>query len=208
MRLAHLRVDHLENPLALARRAPRFGWHVVVDEETGVVQEAYRITIHALALGSDGPGELVADTGRVTSAECVAVEVPGFTAEEGGDYAWTLQVWPAGGTDPLVSGGTFGIGVTSWQAPWVEPEQTPVVAEGPQGLSPAEIRAGTPTAPLTERLHPPRYLRHRFRLDTAPTRAGCASPARASTSRCSTAARSATACWRPGTRATTTPSRS
>src|SRR6185312_12036344 len=141
-------------------------------ERDGLVQEAYRITIRAVRPG-DGTedGLVVADTGRVGSAACVAVAVPGFQGQEGADYAWNVHVWFAGQAAPVAADGTFGIGITTWLAPWIEPEQRPVVAEGPVGLSLQAAAAGTPTGPLAERLHAPRYLRHRFRLDGAPVRA-------------------------------------
>jgi alpha-L-rhamnosidase len=168
VRVERMCVDHLEEPIALARRSPRFSWHLAADGQQAVIQRAYRITIRLAA----GDEPVVAHTDWVETADCVAVDVPGFVGDAGRDYSWTVQVKLTGAaTNDICGCSTFGLGVSSWQAPWIEPEQSPVIAEGPIGFSPAATAAGTPTGPLADRLHPPRYLRHRFRLYSLPARA-------------------------------------
>jgi alpha-L-rhamnosidase len=165
VRVERMCVDHLEEPIALARRSPRFSWHLAADGQQAVTQRAYRITIRLAA----GDEPVVAHTDWVETADCVAVDVPGFVGDAGRDYSWTVQVKLTGAaTNDICGCSTFGLGVSSWQAPWIEPEQSPVIAEGPIGFSPAATAAGTPTGPLADRLHPPRYLRHRFRLYSPP----------------------------------------
>ncbi|MFH8252912.1 family 78 glycoside hydrolase catalytic domain [Microbacterium sp. B2969] len=172
-RLDKLRVDHLKDPLALPVRSPRFSWQIAPGTNRDTTQRSYRIRIHRREPG-DAAGPLAADTGEVASPDSVTVRVPGFVGQEGADYTWTLEVWTSDAAR-LTSGGTFGIGIgiesTSWQAPWVEPEQDTVIAEGPLGLSPQAAEAGKPVLPLRDRLHPPRFLRHGFWLEKRPIRA-------------------------------------
>ncbi|MGN6198435.1 family 78 glycoside hydrolase catalytic domain [Humibacter sp.] len=166
--LTHLRVDHLENPLALARRSPRFAWRIDASDSEAVAQLVYRIVV------STSKGEPVADTGWVASADSVAVSVPGFEGEPGAEYEWDLSVRvgrDGEDTEEVHSRGSFGIGLDSWDAPWFEPQQEPVVEEGPLSIGPEAFAEAAATAPLAERLHPPRFLRQAFTLGADPVRA-------------------------------------
>ncbi|WP_226347273.1 alpha-L-rhamnosidase [Agilicoccus flavus] len=171
-RLGHLRVDDLREPLAIEPGRPRFGWHVLDPGGLGV-----RVSAHWIVVEEDRPAGAdtgpTTDTGWIDGPGGVAERVPGFTAAEGRDYAWTVRVRLEDGPE-LEAQGRFGVGVTSasggWSAPWLEPAQSPVVVEGPTGVGP-ELFAPREDTPPGERLHPPRYLRHRFTLRERPVRA-------------------------------------
>ncbi|GAB3794305.1 hypothetical protein GCM10028798_00590 [Humibacter antri] len=204
--LTHLRVDHLESPLALARRTPRFAWWIEASDSEAVAQQAYRIVV------STSKGEVVADTGWVASAGSVTVTVPGFEGVPGAEYGWELSVrlgcsggttsgdtsgtrhhpaahepgngthdaQPTGNAEPaahhdpaeeLHARGSFGIGLDSWNSPWFEPQQEPVVEEGPLALGPEAFAEAAVAGPPATRLHPPRYLRQAFTLDAVPLKA-------------------------------------
>lgn len=166
--LDRLRADHLDSPVALARTAPRLAWQVVAEGWTGVAQAAYRIAIAEAATGA-----VVADTGVVSSIDCVGVTVPGFEGTPGAAYEWTLEVALTTG-ETLSAGSTFGIARTDWIAPWVEPSQADVVVEGPENPRPDLVVAAVEAiegVPLKQRLHPPRLLRHDFTLESRPLRA-------------------------------------
>lgn len=169
--LEHLRVDHLSSPLALARTQPRFSWRVALDatQNAAVVQEAYQIIVRATPPGREPT--IVADSGRIQSADCVAVPLAGFKGEPGQDYTWTLQVWLCDQAEPLRAEDRFGIARQGWGSPWAEPEQQPVVPDGPTAHTPEEFAKAAAAPPLAERLHPPRLLRQEFHLDSAPVRA-------------------------------------
>lgn len=167
--LAHLRVDHLDAPAALGRTAPGFSWHIDPGTRSGVAQASYRLTI----TDADA-NRLVADTGVVASEDCIGIRVPGFEGRHGACYVWRVEVGLAGDPVPLTGASTFGIAHQGWQAPWIEPRQTPVVKEGPTNPRPDLVAAACESVegvPLSERLHPPRRLRHGFTLPARPRRA-------------------------------------
>ncbi len=176
-RLTHLRVDHLEAPIALARSAPAFSWRIEAPGLAGLSQAGWRIVI----TDSDS-GRLVADSGIVASVDCIAVRVPGFDGQPGAHYHWQLEVWLTGEMtgEMAAEGGrltatsSFGIAHRGWAAPWIEPRQQRVLAEGPTNPHPdlvAAACAAVQGVPLAQRLHPPRRLRHAFTLPTRPRRA-------------------------------------
>jgi alpha-L-rhamnosidase len=168
--LSHLRADHLERPLALRRRTPRLTWRI--DGEGAAAQAAWRVVL-------SGPSHH--DTGWVDATTPAAdlaglPRLPGFdgfdgfTGEPGAEYRWDLSVRLADGT-VLEASSTFGIGVGDIAPNWVEPEQEPVLEEGPTTFGPEVFGAVASTIPPGDRLHPPRLLRHEFDLAAAPVRA-------------------------------------
>lgn len=167
--LTHLRVDHLEAPIALARAAPGFSWRIAAPGRAGVAQAAYRLVLTEAA-----SNDVAADTGVVFSDACIAIVVPGFTARDGADYRWRLTVWLAGEDTPLSASSSFGVAHRGWAAPWIEPRQDRVIAEGPTNPHPEAVAAACAAVqgvPLAQRLRPPRRLRHAFALRAAPRRA-------------------------------------
>ncbi|MDN4476808.1 family 78 glycoside hydrolase catalytic domain [Demequina sp. SYSU T00192] len=165
--LTHLRVDHLDSPLALSRNSPGFAWRIEAGAREGVAQSSYRIVL------TDLDGAVAADTGTVASDACVAVEVPGFAGRRGAAYSWSVEATLTDGT-VLTAASSFGIAHDGWKAPWIEPAQERVVAEGPTNPRPDLVAASVEKVagvPLAERLHPPRRLRHAFTLPRAPRRA-------------------------------------
>ncbi len=156
--LTHLRADHLENPLALRRTTPRLSWNV-----EGGTPTAHRILLSPTAGGQTH------DTGWISGA-VPAIVPAGFTGEPGTDYRWELSVRLDDGT-VLDAASTFGIGVSDIAPAWVEPQQEPVIVEGPTSVGPEAFAAVADTTPPAERLHPPRLLRHAFTLPSAPVRA-------------------------------------
>ena len=168
-RVTHLRTDHLDAPIALTRVSPGFSWRIEAPGRAGLAQAAYRIVIADVA-----SAHIAADTGVVSSDTCIAVRVPGFEGRPGADYRWRVDVWLAGVNASLNAASTFGIAHRDWVAPWIEPRQERVVAEGPTNPRPdlvAAACAAVEGVPLTRRLHPPRRLRDAFTLRSLPRRA-------------------------------------
>ncbi|MDN4473824.1 alpha-L-rhamnosidase [Demequina zhanjiangensis] len=168
-RLHRLTVDHLEAPHAVTRTAPRFAWQVRADGGAGVAQASFRIRVVDLVEGLE-----VHDTGQVESSQSVGVALDGFEARPGGRYEWTLDVQLNQGLAPLTATARFGVAHRDWSAPWIEPQQQPVVAEGPTNPRPDLVVDAVKTVegvPLSDRLHPPRRLRHEFTLAAAPRHA-------------------------------------
>ncbi|MGN7862799.1 family 78 glycoside hydrolase catalytic domain [Microbacterium sp. 22303] len=160
--LSDLRADHLENPLALRRAAPRLTWRVRA-EDAGSAPRAHRIRI------TSADGELAHDSGWIDS-DATALEPVDFAGTPGADYRWQLTVRDAGGGVVEASAG-FGIGLAEWDAPWAEPEQERVLAEGPLAIGPETFAPAEDATPPGERLHPPRHLRQEFDLPAAPVSA-------------------------------------
>ena len=167
--LARLRVDHLEAPAALARISPGFSWRIEAPGRTGVSQAAYRIVVR------ESPSErVVADTGVVDSGDCIGVLAAGFEGRPGAAYRWSVEVWLAGHDAPLTAESAFGIAHHGWSAPWIEPRQERVIAEGPTNPHPGAVASACESVqgvPMARRLHPPRRLRHEFALVRKPCRA-------------------------------------
>ncbi|MCE4025435.1 glycoside hydrolase family 78 protein [Microbacterium sp. Au-Mic1] len=160
--LSDLRADHLENPLALRRVTPRLTWRVRA-EGTATAPRAHRIRI------TSAEGRHAHDSGWIESDE-TSLEPDGFTGVPGTDYRWQLDVRDADGGVTEASAG-FGIGLADWDAPWVEPAQERVLAEGPLAIGPETFAPASDATPPGERLHPPRYLRQEFDLPAAPVSA-------------------------------------
>lgn len=160
--LSDLRADHLENPLALRRVTPRLTWRVRA-EGTATAPRAHRIRI------TSAEGRHAHDSGWIESDE-TSLEPDGFTGLPGTDYRWQLDVRDADGGVIEASAG-FGIGLADWDAPWVEPAQERVLAEGPLAIGPETFAPASDATPPGERLHPPRYLRQEFDLPAAPVSA-------------------------------------
>ncbi|QDZ15714.1 alpha-L-rhamnosidase [Humibacter ginsenosidimutans] len=171
--LDRLRVDHLDRPMAIARCSPAFFWHVVADDAddaSTLGQAGYRIRILEAANGRVA-GEPVADTDWIDAADSVAVSVPGFVGEPGTEYTWELAVRLAGDEREVRASGKFGIGLDTWDAPWFEPRQEPVLVEGPMTLGPDSFAPAAGAPAPSERLHPPRFLRQEFTITEAPVAA-------------------------------------
>lgn len=160
--LSDLRADHLENPLALRRVTPRLTWRVRA-EGTASAPRAHRIRITAT------DGAVAHDSGWIDS-DATALEAVDFEGAPGSDYRWHLAVRDADGAEVEASAG-FGIGLADWDAPWAEPVQERVLAEGPLEIGPEVFAPAADAAPPGERLHPPRHLRQAFDLPAAPVSA-------------------------------------
>ncbi len=95
-----LRVDNVVNPLA-AGSAPTLSWKL----RSGDRQTAYRILVASSPRLLAEHRADVWDSGRVASADSVAVPYRGPAADVGKRNYWTVEVWGARGGSP-VRGGT------------------------------------------------------------------------------------------------------
>ncbi|MEV3859392.1 family 78 glycoside hydrolase catalytic domain [Streptomyces sp. NPDC050095] len=89
-----LTVEHRTSPLGSDAVRPRFGWRLD-STRRGLAQGAYRIQV------ASSPGRLaradVWDSGRVTSADSVAVLYDGPRLRPSTRYFWTVSVWDTKG---------------------------------------------------------------------------------------------------------------
>lgn len=121
-----LTVEHRTDPLGVDATRPRFGWRVR-STARGTSQGSYRNLVASSPDRPTGARADVWDSGRVPSAESVAVRHAGRTLQASTRYHWTVIVWDAEGrrvgTAPAASFETGLMstdGVTGWDgAQWI-----------------------------------------------------------------------------------------
>ncbi len=132
-RLAKLRVNSVEAPLAVDEANPVFSWQMV-SGRTGARQEAYQIRVYQLPAMA---GENCCwDSGRVESSQSVGICYPKEAArlEAERNYRWELTVWDETGSK-LEAGSTFatglmGEGLPAWHgAAWIGSDEIAFAAE-------------------------------------------------------------------------------
>lgn len=116
--ISEITVEHLRRPLGIDCPTPRFAWKLQGDGRD-VRQIAYRLMI------SDRDA-VVADTGRVASAESIEVTVAGLALRPMTEYRVALTAWDNKGraADARTSFETGRMGVP-FAGGWVEPVQDP-----------------------------------------------------------------------------------
>ncbi|MEU9324906.1 family 78 glycoside hydrolase catalytic domain [Streptomyces canus] len=121
-----LTVEHRTNPLGVDAARPRFGWRTA-SRVRGRRQTAYRLLVASTPDRlADGRAD-VWDSGRVDSADSVAVRYAGPGLHASTRYHWTVQVWDENGrslpeapTARFETGLLSTDGVTGWDgAKWI-----------------------------------------------------------------------------------------
>ncbi|GLP69569.1 hypothetical protein TUSST3_61910 [Streptomyces sp. TUS-ST3] len=121
-----LTVEHRTDPLGVDAARPRFGWRTA-SPVRGRRQTAYRILVASTPDRlAEGRAD-VWDSGRIDSADSVAVRYAGPALQASTRYHWTVQVWdehgsPLPGPPPArFETGLLGTdGVTGWDgAKWI-----------------------------------------------------------------------------------------
>ncbi|WEO99558.1 family 78 glycoside hydrolase catalytic domain [Streptomyces sp. FXJ1.172] len=91
-----LTVEHRTNPLGVDAAAPRFGWRMR-SSVRGRRQSAYRLLVAGTAERLRAGRADVWDSGRVASADSVAVRYGGRALRPSTRYFWTVLVWDENG---------------------------------------------------------------------------------------------------------------
>ena len=119
--LEHFRTENQKNPIGLDCENPRFSWELHSKKEN-VFQQAYQIKI------TDHNGNIVADSGKVTSKNNVLVEVEELQLAPMTVYQVYVKVWNNQQETGEITG-SFETGKlgTRWESSWIEPEQIPTV---------------------------------------------------------------------------------
>ena len=144
-----LRVENMEQPLAIDTNEPRFSW-LIKSEKQDVRQTAYQLII------SDDKGE-VWNSGKVNSDQQLWVRYGGQQLKSATQYSWKVKVWTNIGESEWSNEERFGIGLlkeSQWSGRWI----------GIERLLPGEERG------LHTKLAA-RYLRKEFELDKPVKRA-------------------------------------
>ncbi len=126
--LTRLRVESMDEPLAVDNDNPVFSWQMA-SGRTGARQTAYEIVV------SDGE-EVYWDSGRVESQSSVGIAYPeeAMPLKAETDYTWNLTVWDETGA-VLTAGSTFGTGfmnedLSAWHgAEWIGADELYLASE-------------------------------------------------------------------------------
>ena len=153
VRVADLEVEHLEEPLAIDNRHPRFSWRLY-SEKQDVRQLSYQILVASSKekLGAD-EGDLW-NSGTVNSPQQIWITYAGNALRDCQQAFWKVRVVTNVGTTPWSAPARFGIGMlseTRWGGRWI----------GLERLMEGESRG------LHTRLSA-RYFRREFKLKSIP----------------------------------------
>ena len=153
VRIADLDVEHLEEPLAIDNRHPRFSWRLY-SEKQDVRQLSYQILVASSKekLGAD-EGDLW-NSGTVNSPQQIWITYAGNALRDCQQAFWKVRVVTNVGTTPWSAPARFGIGMlseTRWGGRWI----------GLERLMEGESRG------LHTRLSA-RYFRREFKLKSIP----------------------------------------
>jgi alpha-L-rhamnosidase len=110
----HLTVNDRAHPLNV-EGTPRFSW-LPQDRDPGEWQTAYRLTV------STADGDLVWDSGKVSSAEQSYVPYAGPPLRPGSAYEWAVRTWDRTGRQSPPATGRFETGLSDqdWEgAAWI-----------------------------------------------------------------------------------------
>ncbi|HYZ29230.1 MAG TPA: family 78 glycoside hydrolase catalytic domain, partial [Thermoleophilaceae bacterium] len=99
-----LTVEHRHNPLGVDAPAPRFGWQMASTEH-GQRQTAYQVLVASSQERLAPNAADVWNSGRVRSAESIAIPYGGKALQPSTRYFWTVRVWDrrgdlVGATEP------------------------------------------------------------------------------------------------------------
>jgi len=118
------RVECRVDPVGIDARKPRFSWEVA-DARRGAEQSAYEIEV----TGTSSGGQVVWESGKVSSRETCQIEYAGTALESFRPYAWKVRTYDAAGrASPWSRDATFGTGAldpSDWKARWIG-DPTPV----------------------------------------------------------------------------------
>ncbi len=146
MKVVHLTVMTLANPLGIDAARPTLGW-LLEEAAPNTSQAAYRVQVSATGgfddvvppgapdrpRGSGGPlrpaparvSPLAWDSGRVDSAAQSGVRYEGAALASGLRYAWRVMAWDQDGVPtPWSEDGWWEMGLlrpSDWHASWIEP---------------------------------------------------------------------------------------
>lgn len=110
-----LKVNQLQNPLAVDSKQPLFSWKVNSDKR-GDYQTAYRISVSSTKEKAENNDSDIWDSGKIISSEQSDIIFDGISLESAKDYYWKVCTWNSRGTQSDWSEiNRFATGFLSWQ---------------------------------------------------------------------------------------------
>ena len=116
--VSNLRIENMENPLALGTSFPRFSW-VINSKKQNVRQTAYQIVV------TGDNGELW-NSGKVESDQQLWLRYGGSNLQSNTTCTWKVKVWTTAGESDWSSDACFSIGLLDegkWSGYWIGLEQ-------------------------------------------------------------------------------------
>jgi alpha-L-rhamnosidase len=117
---AHLRCEHLINPIGIDVTSPRLSWQLN-DSRHGAAQTAYRIVAGTDSTAvANGRGEMW-DTQRVTS-DRILISYAGKKLAPYTRYYWSIRTWDQEGVESTPAVASFETGVMevkNWKGAWI-----------------------------------------------------------------------------------------
>ena len=116
VKVQHLLIENLTNPIGIDVQHPRFSWQLLTDKRN-TLQTAYEIKLSS-------EKEIVWSSGKVLSTESVHVPYKGNELQSAAKYNWQVRVWDNNGKRSAWSEpATFQMALLNkddWKAKWIE----------------------------------------------------------------------------------------
>ena len=117
MRAVRLQTEYMNEPIGIGNRTPNFFWNC----DGGTAQSAYRIT-------AKRDGELIWDTGKVTSSRMTHIPYEGKELKSRDLVNWSVTLWDEAGDEGETTESFFEMGLLEekgWRAKWISGDYTP-----------------------------------------------------------------------------------
>ncbi len=135
---AHLACDAVVQPMGVDSAQPLLSWQLQ-DDRFAARQTAYRIEVASQPKLLDKPD--VWDSGRIESAQSIAVAYAGPALKPETRYYWRVALWDKDGKPYPISDVTWwetGLFKEEWKAQWIgyeEPEHRAIRESGAQWIT-------------------------------------------------------------------------
>lgn len=119
--------EHMEKPLSVTAKSPRFSWEWSADQNN-VFQSAYQIVVQR------EDGAVVWDSGKMPGRDTTDIAYAGQPLESGRRYLWQITAWEQTGEVSLSGQEYFETAFfqeEDWKAQWIEPDPLPQLETNP-----------------------------------------------------------------------------
>lgn len=122
----HLRCEYKENPIGLDMTHPRFSWRIAADTlRKNIIQTAYQVQVVAETPDFGKSTQLVWDSKKVISNQCLYIQYEGKTLAAKTRYYWRVKVWDNLKRESNWSKPAFWetglMDASVWEAQWIVP---------------------------------------------------------------------------------------
>lgn len=183
--VVNLRCEYMKAPLGIDIERPRLSWEII-SPERGTMQMAYQVVVAESEKNLE-QGDMLWDSGRVSSDKSICCEYAGPALESRKQYYWKVRIWDEQGRLSSFSCPSFfEMGLLrreDWKASWIEicnkevtMENTPMgngQQSGGENNQTMSLLSATNEgiAPPEQRLNPCRLVRRQFSVKNGIRRA-------------------------------------